>query len=151
MTKLWRPLKYDFEYYSNLFNQYINECKDEYERFIEKETSNEKWYKIEYSYSLKVKFPSIRWFAKYCWLNRDTLYEWIKKYPDFSDIIEELKYTQEEMLVNGWLSGRYNANITRLLLSRMWKIEERKYNLNSLNLKEFFEEKEKDVLVNNIW
>ena len=56
------------------------------------------------------------------WLNvrRSTIYAWRDDVdrPEFSDIVEQLLKKQARMLLNGGLSGAYNANITKLVLNK---------------------------------
>lgn len=49
---------------------------------------------------------------------RKTAYLWAEDNEDFSDVLERVLMKQEVMLVNGGLSNQYNANITKLLLSK---------------------------------
>jgi len=51
-------------------------------------------------------------------VNRDTLYEWGKNHPEFSDMLDRLQKTQEKVLLTGGLSGNMNSTITKLVLSK---------------------------------
>lgn len=66
----------------------------------------------------KVNLPSIEGLASYIDVNRDTVYEWCKVYPEFSDIIEKLKEKQVKSLINNGLQGTYNPTIAKVLLAR---------------------------------
>lgn len=68
--------------------------------------------------SHQMKLPSIEGLALYIGVHRDTLYEWAKKYPAFSDtlrIVEELQ--KEQLVADGIYGGKeVNATIVKLLL-----------------------------------
>jgi len=64
--------------------------------------------------------PSVSGLAVYLNKARSTIYSWAKdddKKP-FSDLLEILLAKQEKMLLNGGLSGTFNASITKLMLSK---------------------------------
>ncbi len=67
---------------------------------------------------LKVKLPSIFGLALFLDVNRTTIYEWKTKYSDFSNIVDRIEDTQAEKLVNNGLSGAYNSQITKAMLSK---------------------------------
>ena len=50
-------------------------------------------------------------------VNKDTLYEWAKVHPSFSDTLKSLNAVQEKRLINGSLMGDYNAAISKLMLA----------------------------------
>lgn len=65
-----------------------------------------------------VRLPSIRGFALYLRVHRDTLYRWAKIHPDYAQALEEISSVQFERLLCGGLAGRYDARLTvRLLMS----------------------------------
>lgn len=65
-----------------------------------------------------MKIPTIEGIALKLGVNRDTLYEWAKKYPEFSDTIEESRILQKQYLMEiGIFGGKeINATIVALLL-----------------------------------
>jgi hypothetical protein len=67
---------------------------------------------------LKVKLPTKGGLAYHLGVHRDTLYEWAKIHPAFSDIMEQLGAKQEEALINNGLSGDYNPTIAKVLLTK---------------------------------
>ena len=62
--------------------------------------------------------PSIAELALYLDVNRDTLYEWSKVHSEFSDILRTLLTAQEMKLIDNGLSGKWNSNITKLMLTK---------------------------------
>jgi len=62
--------------------------------------------------------PTSAGLARHLKCCRMSLYLWAKKYAEFNEVIESLNCEQEMLLVNGGLSNKYNANITKLMLSQ---------------------------------
>ena len=103
-----RPIEYNEEMLKKA-REYLTSCEDEE---IEKGTDDKP------IYSLKVKLPTKGGMANYIGVARDTLYDWASKYPDFSDIMEQLSAEQENKLINNGLSGDYNPTIAKVLLTK---------------------------------
>lgn len=62
--------------------------------------------------------------SKYLDINRDTLYDWCDKYPEFSDTIKKRhKELAKEMLTTNGLLGGYNASFAIFAAKNMigWK------------------------------
>lgn len=134
----WRPTKYDGEYIKKA-QKYLKSCKDWIEivldknMTIEKETNWNPTYKeIKTSevWLPKVSLPSVEWLARYLWIARSTIYLWAESYPEFSDILEEILEEQALRLINNWLAGRYNPNITKLLLIKHWYVDKQEIDNN---------------------
>lgn len=89
--------------------EYLLSCEDEE---IEKGTDERPIYHI------RVKLPTKGGLANYLGVSRETLYDWAKKYPEFSDIMERLGAEQEDKLINNGLSGDYNPTIAKVLLTK---------------------------------
>lgn len=94
--------------------QYLQERIDEIEEYHK--TRGEK--SDSYERLVHVKLPTIEGLARYVGVNRDTLYSWAETYPEFSDILEEIRTEQADRLINGSLSGFYNPLISKLMLSK---------------------------------
>lgn len=116
MKKMWRPLKYDNKKYEDLIDRYLEECKNTYKEFCHAKTKKQLKAYRQFAHIHPTGIPTVWWLARFCWLNRSTIYDWCKIYPDFSDMVEEVKLLQTVHLVNGWLTGVYNSKITILML-----------------------------------
>lgn len=104
-----RPVEYN-ETYLIKANEYITLCED---KEVEQSLGNDR---VEYK--TKVKLPTKGGLANHLDVNRDTLYDWSSKYPEFSDIMERLGAEQEDRLINNGLSGDYNPTIAKVLLTK---------------------------------
>lgn len=64
--------------------------------------------------------PSIVGLALHCDISNQRVYEWIKDADkqEFRDIVTRVSQKQELKLACGGLSNEFNANITKLLLSK---------------------------------
>ena len=65
-----------------------------------------------------MKIPTVEGIALKLGINRDTLYEWAKVHPEFSDTLARMKMKQKEILQEiGIFGGKeINATIVALLL-----------------------------------
>ena len=62
--------------------------------------------------------PQVPGLAKRCEVTVSTLYKWGEEHPEFSEVLAELKSEQETTLLNNGLEGKFNAAITKLVLSK---------------------------------
>ena len=116
-----RPSEYSEEILIKA-QEYIDSCQDEEYQVTKYEGEKSTGYETK----LRVKIPTIEGLAVYLHIHKDTIYEWEKaksedgslKYPEFSDVIDELRAKQAERLVNNGLSGSYNPTIAKVLLSK---------------------------------
>ena len=76
----------------------------------------------------QMHLPKIESFALFLDVNKDTLYEWAKKYPKFSDTLKKIKLRQYIQLVNDGVYGgkKVNATIVKLMLQNNHGMKERK-------------------------
>lgn len=88
-------------------SKYSEEMQDRAEHFIEK------GYK---EINKEALFPNAAGMALYLDVNKDTLYEWAKRHPTFSDTLKKMNEKQGNALIFNGLSGKYNSVITKLAL-----------------------------------
>lgn len=107
-----RPTKYKEEYCERVAD-YLSECIDTIEDYHK--TRGEK--SDTYDRIVNVKLPTVEGFARYIGVNKTTLYEWEKTHPIFSNALDDIRQEQQQRLIEGGLSGSYNATIAKLVLS----------------------------------
>lgn len=116
----WRPIEYTIKHLE-LAKEYLESCKDEERVRIKTE-----WDKsTTYEFWVTVKLPSIEWLARHLQKNnlhvyRSTLYEWRDKFPEFSDILENILSEQAERLLQSSINWDYNSTIAKLMLTKHW-------------------------------
>ena len=93
MTKAGRPTKYEKELIKKAKQYLLDYKKDE-------------------------AVPTIAGLALYLEIHRDSIYEYEKKYKEFSDISEIVRALQEKRLLTGGLLNKYSSIITRLMLAK---------------------------------
>lgn len=64
------------------------------------------------------KIPTVSGLACELDVSRETVYEWCRKKPWISDILQKLMANQERKLTNGGLGGEFNPVLTKLFLSK---------------------------------
>lgn len=72
------------------------------------------------------KLPKLAGLALFLGVARSTVCLWAEKYAEFSDSLEKINATQEEMLCDKGLNGEYNSTICKLILSSNHGYAERK-------------------------
>lgn len=102
-----RPREYDPAYHLTQTRLYLDGGIREIEMYST----------IENKY-MRVKLPQVAGLASFMKVGRNTIYEWMKIYPDFRDTIEQLLTQQEEMLIEYGLNNQFNSTITKLLLGK---------------------------------
>lgn len=107
-----RPTEYKEEYISKA-TEYLNCCQDTVEEYHK--TRGEK--SDTYDRLVHVRLPSIEGFALFLDVNKTSLYEWEKKYPEFSNALDKIRTTQQQQLMDKGLSGEYSPVIAKLILS----------------------------------
>lgn len=93
---------------------YLAECTDEVIEYHK--TRGEK--SDSYDRLVNVRIPTVEGLAVYLGVSRDTIYEWERVHPEFSDTLETLRSEQADRLLNGGLSGTYNSTIAKVLLTK---------------------------------
>jgi len=107
-----RPTKYT-EDMPERVDAYLAECKVWWEEFHK--TRGDK--SDTYERILNVKLPMVEGFAEYIDVSKNTLYDWAKEYPKFSDALDRIIRQQHNMLAQGGIAGHFNPVITKLMLS----------------------------------
>lgn len=83
-NKVGRPTKYNIEVIKPAVETYLASCTSE-----------------------NMKLPTIEGLALHLNVNKDTLYEWNKVHPEFSDYLKKIADQQKENLINqGFYGGR---------------------------------------------
>ena len=62
--------------------------------------------------------PQIAGLAVHIGKSRETIYEWAKLYPEFSDVVDQVMINQQRVLINGGLSKEFSNAITALMLAK---------------------------------
>jgi hypothetical protein len=111
-----RPTKYK-KTFPKMILEYLKECTEEYQQLI-RSTSTERFGEsTSYDNILRIKLPK---FSDICILldvSKESLKSWSHIYPEFSLALRKVLMTQESMLLDGGVSGRYNSTIAKLILS----------------------------------
>jgi hypothetical protein len=111
-----RPTDYKGKKTIDKAEKYIKSCVDKFEKITE--SKNDKTGRERYIQKLKIKLPKAEGLALYLSVSRDTLYEWAKKHPEFSDILERVNQIQADRVIDEALAGNYNSLIAKLLLGK---------------------------------
>lgn len=94
--------------------EYLDSCQDEVRQVVVGES--EKF--TSYKEKVVVKIPTIEGLARFLGIHKDTIYEWEKIHPGFSDVLQALRSEQAARLINNGLSGDYNPVVAKLLLGK---------------------------------
>jgi hypothetical protein len=127
-----RPTKYRDEYCQEILD-YFNEP-----RWVIRKTF--KYYKgerFDYEKEEPCDIPTFNKFARKIDVNQDTIYEWAKVHPKFSESLKICKGIQADILSDHAAKGYYNPAIAKLLLSHNHGITETTIQINentNLNL-----------------
>jgi len=113
MATTGRPSEYT-DALAKKAQKYLDGCVDSIEEYHK--TRGEK--SDSYERIVRVKLPTIEGLAIAIGINKTTVYEWEKKYPAFSNVIEDLRNVQADRLLNNGMSGDYNPTIAKVLLTK---------------------------------
>lgn len=94
--------------------EYLDACVDTVKQVVIGES--EKF--TSYKEKTVVKLPSIEGLARFLKIHKDTVYEWEKIHPAFSDVLHALRSEQAARLIDMGLSGDYNPVVAKLLLGK---------------------------------
>lgn len=106
-----RPTKYDPKYCKALLD-FFNVKPYETKRITKKVKRGKKSVTIWRETKVVNDLPMFSAFARRIGVSRDTLDEWCKVYPEFSDAYKAAKLRQEEILVANGLQGNYEQTFT---------------------------------------
>ncbi len=84
----------------------------------------------------QTQLPTAEGLALYLGVNTDTLYEWNKKHPEFSDYLKKMAETQKNQLINDGMYGgkEVNASMAIFLLKAVHGLKEAPTNLTQINV-----------------
>jgi hypothetical protein len=68
--------------------------------------------------NIGVNLPKMEGLASYLGVSRRVLYNWGEINKDFMHILEAVNQEQVKRLIDGGLSGKYNATIAKLVLAK---------------------------------
>jgi hypothetical protein len=105
MMERGRPTKYDPAY-----------CDDIERYFLDAEPFSTDVEPTGKRVLMPNKLPTIERWALNKRINPDTVYEWAKKHPEFSESLTRAVRAQKDLLVQGGLFGSYEKTIVKLLL-----------------------------------
>lgn len=127
MSKAGRPSKYKPEYCKKIidffnvdfYEEKVVEEKKEYYKDGNEKSSFRKIQEI----ATPLRF--ISQFARAIGVNQDTLHEWAKKHPEFSDALKEAKELQREHLITCGLKGLFHGSFSIFSAKNMigWRDE----------------------------
>lgn len=110
LDKLGRPTKYKEEYCQQIIDFFDRPL------FEEKEVSSfEKGRTVIRKISVPCLLPTIERFCLNIGIHKDTLYEWVKVHPDFSDSLRRAQQAQQEILVQHGLTGLYKEGFAKFV------------------------------------
>lgn len=98
-----RPTEYKEEFVEDII-KYFDVEPFEVRTITHTKRNGESW---ETEEDVANPLPTLAGYAAKTGVHRDTLHEWSKKYPDFSDAIRRCKEMQYNMLVANGLKGLY--------------------------------------------
>ncbi|GBD34471.1 hypothetical protein HRbin35_00193 [bacterium HR35] len=75
--------------------------------------------------------PCIGGLALVLGVHKDTIYEWAKRYPEFSDMLKILHTKQVKILINLGLVGKVNTAIVKLLLAKQGYTERQELSIEN--------------------
>jgi len=112
----WRPTDYNEDMILKI-DEYLDEYQDELYDYQKSEWSSLNGSSSSQEEKIKVKLPTIEWFAKYIGVSRSTIYERAWEHEEFSDTLNKILIEQKQRLIEKWLSWHYNSTIAKLVLS----------------------------------
>jgi DNA-packaging protein gp3 len=114
-SKPGKPTAYGEDVLNKAY-EYLNECIDDgvWEEYVDGNNGG----KLLRRHVGEVKFPNAGGLSVALRVDRHTLYDWAKVHPDFKEVMRLMNGIQQDRLMNGGLSGRYNPTIASLILGK---------------------------------
>jgi hypothetical protein len=112
MAAKGRPTEYSKDILKRT-ETYLESCVDDVEEFHK--TRGDK--SDSYDRLVIVNLPTIEGLSLFLKVARSSIYLWKEQHKDFSDTLDVLLALQKQKLINGGLSGEYNATIAKLVLA----------------------------------
>lgn len=108
-----RPTKYIPEVIYPLIDEYLESCGKE-----------------------QTELPTVEGLALKLGINPDTVYEWDKKYPEFSEYLKKISAKQKNQLINDGMYGgkEVNASMAIFLLKAIHKMSDGSQVLQQFNV-----------------
>lgn len=103
MSELGRPTLYKPEYVEELLEYFDQEPYVEVEKTVPTKKGP-----VQINVDEATDFPTLAGFAIKIGVHRDTLHEWSKKYPEFSDAYKRAKDFQENYIATNGMKGLVN-------------------------------------------
>lgn len=118
--KVGPPTKYNSKTLPKVW-AYVKECEDEVYIFQKQKG------KVEgFEEKIRTHLPTVVGLALKLGVSKETVYVWAKENQELSDALTRIKSMQEQALLNGGLSNRYNPLITKLILATNHGYHEKK-------------------------
>ena len=113
-NKVGRPTKYDDDYHPQAVLDYMASCKDSETVRISMESG--KTESTAYQLGYDINLPTVHGLVGVLDVCEDTIYEWKKQHPKFSESIKKLLAEQASRLIHNGLSNKASSSITKLML-----------------------------------
>ncbi len=110
-NKVGRPTKYKEEYCDKLLSYFEVAFKSK----VTKEVASNKGV-LEIQEEEACELPMFADFAHEVGVHVDTLHEWCKVHPEFSEAYKKAKSLQENIIVKNGMKGRYNTTFALFAL-----------------------------------
>ena len=101
-----RPSKYDPKFCEEIVTFFNQEPYEQLTRTITRKDGSV----VEEEVRVATPLPTLADYATKIGVHRDSIHEWSKNYPEFSDAIKRAKDCQERILVTNGLMGLYNPS-----------------------------------------
>ncbi len=113
-------------YHPGLCEEILEFFDVEYTREIEISHTNSKGETWTESKTIANHVPQVMEFSRKIGVCRDTIYEWAKQHPEFSDALTRAQEMGESMTVSNAMMGFYNPNFTQLVMKNRYGWKDKK-------------------------